>query len=330
MSKVSIERITKIIRFIRQRGSASMSFLKEELEVSEATLKRDFAFLQDRLGCPLEWDRTKRGWVIRDELAAGGRFELPGVWFDSSEVVALLTMLHLVEGVQPGLLEDHVAPLKLRLRSMLAEGTMSTRPIENKIRLIHFAPRKVEPKHFQQVASGLLEGKRLHLEYWNRDRKESTKRIISPQQLVHYRENWFLDAWCHSRNALRSFSLDAIQSVRVLEESSIEISSKEMEDHFRSGYGIFAGPATKRAQLKFTPERAQWISKETWHHNQTNAYAEDGSYLLEVPYSNDQELIMDLLRHSPEVEVIAPPELRQKLHAMLCAASEINFPLTRQ
>ncbi len=330
MSKVSIERITKIIRFIRQRGSASMSFLKEELEVSEATLKRDFAFLQDRLGCPLEWDRTKRGWVIRDELAAGGRFELPGVWFDSSEVVALLTMLHLVEGVQPGLLEDHVAPLKLRLRSMLAEGTMSTRPIENKIRLIHFAPRKVEPKHFQQVASGLLEGKRLHLEYWNRDRKESTKRIISPQQLVHYRENWFLDAWCHSRNALRSFSLDAIQSVSVLDESSIEISSKEMEDHFRSGYGIFAGPATKRAQLKFTPERAQWISKETWHHNQTNAYAEDGSYLLEVPYSNDQELIMDLLRHSPEVEVIAPPELRQKLHAMLCAASEINFPLTRQ
>ncbi|HQU79930.1 MAG TPA: WYL domain-containing protein [Azonexus sp.] len=330
MSKVSIERITKIIRFIRQRGSASMSFLKEELEVSEATLKRDFAFLQDRLGCPLEWDRTKRGWVIRDELAAGGRFELPGVWFDSSEVVALLTMLHLVEGVQPGLLEDHVAPLKLRLRSMLAEGTMSTRPIENKIRLIHFAPRKVEPKHFQQVASGLLEGKRLHLEYWNRDRKESTKRIISPQQLVHYRENWFLDAWCHSRNALRSFSLDAIQSVRVLDESSIEISSKKMEDHFRSGYGIFAGPATKRAQLKFTPERAQWISKETWHHNQTNAYAEDGSYLLEVPYSNDQELIMDLLRHSPEVEVVAPPELRQKLHAMLCAASEINFPLTRQ
>lgn len=330
MSKVSIERITKIIRFIRQRGSASMAFLKDELEVSEATLKRDFAFLQDRLGCPLEWNRTKRGWIIRDELIAGGRFELPGVWFDSSEVVALLTMLHLVEGVQPGLLEDHVAPLKSRLRSMLAEGTISARPIENKIRLIHFAPRKVEPEHFQQVASGLLEGKRLNLEYWNRDRKESSKRIISPQQLVHYRENWFLDAWCHTRNALRSFSLDAIQSVKVLDESCIEISAKEMEDHFRGGYGIFAGQATKRAQLKFTPARAQWVSKETWHHNQTNAYSEDGSYVLEIPYSNDQELIMDLLRHSPEVEVISPPELRKKLHTMLSAASEINAPIPRQ
>lgn len=280
MSKVCIERITKIVSFIRQRGSASMSFLKEELEVSEATLKRDFDFLRDRVGCPLEWDRTKRGWVIRDDLAEGGRFELPGVWFDSSEVIALLTMLHLVEGVQPGLLKEHVAPLKSRLRSMLAEGTISEHSIEHKLRLIHFAPRKVESKHFQQIASGLVEGKRLYIEYWNRDRKESTRRVISPQQLVHYRENWILDAWCHSKNALRSFALDAIQSIRVLDELAIEVSPKEMQEHFRSGYGIFAGAAAHRALLKFTSDRAQWVGKETWHHDQTSSYLEDGSYML--------------------------------------------------
>lgn len=324
MSKVSIERITKIVRLIRLRGSVPMSFLKEELEVSEATLKRDFDFLRDRLGCPLVWDRGKRGWVIQDDLTETGKFELPGIWFDSSEIIALLTMLHLLEGVQPGLLENHVAPLKSRLKIMLAEGTTSAQPIELKLRLIHFAPRKVEPKHFQQVASGLLEGKRLHLQYWNRDRKESTERVISPQHLVHYRENWFVDAWCHKRNALRSFSLDAIQSVRVLDESAIEVTPEKMEEHFGGGYGIFAGAARHRARLKFTPERAQWVSKERWHHDQTSIYLEDGSYVLEVPYSNDQELIMDLLRHSPEVEVLEPPELRHKLHSVLCAAATKN------
>ena len=65
-----------------------------------------------------------------------------------------------------------------------------------------------------------------------------------------------------------------------------------------------------------------WLIR--WHHDQTSAYLEDGSYVLEVPYSNDQELVMDLLRHSPEVEVIAPPELRRKLHTMLCAAAAKN------
>lgn len=326
MSKVSVERMTKIVRFIRKRGSVPMKFLVDELEVSQASIKRDIEFLRDRLRCPLDWDRSKRGWVICDDPAEGGRFELPGVWFDSSEVFALLTMLHLVEGVQPGLLADHVGPLKTRLRSMLAEGTKSASPIERKLRLIHFAPRKVEPKHFQTIAGALLQGKRLRLQYWNRERSEQTSRVISPQQLVHYRENWVLDAWCHLRNELRIFAVEAVQTVHVLDEAAVEVSPEEMQAHFRSGYGIFAGKARHRARVKFSAKRAQWVDKETWHHDQTSTYLADGSYVLEVPYSNDQELIMDLLRHSPEVEVLDPPELRQKLHTALCAAASKNSP----
>lgn len=326
MSKISVERMTKIVRFIRKRRSVSMAFLKEALEVSAASVKRDIEFLRDRLGCPLEWDRSLRGYVIRDDLAEGGRFELPGVWFDASEVLALLTMLHLVDGVQPGLLEEHVGPLKARLRSMLAEGSRSAQPIERKIKLVHFAPRKVEPKHFQLVVGALLESRRLVLQYWSRDRQTETERVISPQQLVHYRENWVLDAWCHRRNALRSFALDAIQSVRVLDETAVEISEEEMQDYFRGGYGIFAGAAKYRARLKFTPERAQWVGEEVWHHDQASRYLDDGSYVLEVPYSNDQELLMDLLRHCPEVEVLAPAALREKLYAALRAAAEKKRP----
>lgn len=324
MSKVSIERMTKIVHFIRKHKSVPMSFLREELEVSAASIKRDIEFLRDRFGCPLEWDRSLRGYVIRDELAVGGRFELPGVWFDSSEILALLTMIHLVDGVQPGLLEEHVGSLKTRLRGMLAEGTKSTGSIERKVKLIHFAVRKVEPKHFQLVVDALLKGRRLSLQYWSRGRRERTERIISPQQLVHYRENWLLDAWCHSRNALRTFALEAIQGVHILDEPAVEIDQEEMQEHFRSGYGIFAGAAKYRARLKFTPERAQWVGKESWHHDQESRYLEDGSYILEVPYSNDQELLMDLMRHSPEVEVLAPLELRDKLYAALSAAAEKN------
>jgi len=301
-----------------------MDSLTRELEVSQASVKRDLDFLRDRMGCPLQWDRSKRGYVIRDELAAGGRFELPGVWFDSSEVFALLTMLHLVEGVQPGLLEEHIGPLKARLRTMLSAGTKSTAPLERKLRLIHFVPRKVEPKHFQVIAGALLEDRQLELTYWNRDRQEQTQRIISPQKLVHYRENWILDAWCHLRQGLRSFALEAIEQVRVLNEPAMEVAEQELVEHFQAGYGIFAGPATHRARLKFTAGRAQWVSKESWHHDQICGFESDGSYVLEVPYSNDQELLMDLLRHSPEVEVLAPPELRTKLHDALCAAASKN------
>lgn len=133
MSMVSIERIARIVRIIRIRGSVAMEVLVRELKVSKASIKRDLEFLKDRLGCPLEWNRSLRGYVIRDDLAKGGRFELPGLWFDSSELFALLTMLHLVEGVQPGLLTEHVGPLRTRLRDMLAQGGRSATSIERKV-----------------------------------------------------------------------------------------------------------------------------------------------------------------------------------------------------
>jgi predicted DNA-binding transcriptional regulator YafY len=317
-TKISLERFNKIIRLLKKKGAVPMRELRSELSVSESSVKRDIEFLQSRFECPIKWDRSKRGWVLNDD----GQFQLPGVWFEASEVFALLAMLHLVEGVQPGLLEDHIAPLKDRLRRMLAEGAKSAKRIDSKVKLIHFAPRKVEPKHFQVVTSALLDGKQLHLTYWNRDKQERTERVISPQQLVHYRENWFLDAWCHKNMGLRTFSLETIDAARILDAPSKEVSAEEMREHFQSGYGIFAGKATNRALLKFTPARAEYVSLETWHPDQTSSVLDDKSYLLEVPYSNDQELVMDLLRHGPEVEVLGPPALRAKVQLLLCAAAQ--------
>jgi len=322
VSKVGIERFAKIVHLARRKSGVTMSTLQKELEVSEASIKRDFTYLKERLHCPLEWDAKKRAHFLRDDPANGGRFELPGLWFDAPEMFALLMMLHLVKGVQPGLLEEHIAPMKDRLREILAKGGKPAKQIEKKVKLIHFAPRKVELKNFKTVATALLEGKRLRMKYFNRDKKEKTDRVISPLQLVHYRENWVLDAWCHEREALRTFGLEAVEGMEALSEPAIEVSREDMDNHFQSGYGIFAGIASNRAVIKFTPERAQWVSKETWHRNQTASWAEDGSYILEVPYSNDSELLMDIMRYGADVEVMSPPALRKRIKSILSAATK--------
>jgi predicted DNA-binding transcriptional regulator YafY len=318
VTKISLQRISKIVRLIRKKGVVPMRVFRDEFEgVSEKTITRDIAFLQDRFECPIEWSRSKGGWVIDDD----GRFELPGVWFEASEVFALLMMLRLVKGVQPGLLEDHLAPLENRLRRMLAVGAPKAN-LEGKVKLIQFAPRRVDPKHFQVLASALLDGKKLRMKYWVRERQELTERTVSPQQLTHYRENWLLDAWCHWRGGLRSFSLEAIRQAQVLDEPADKVPQQAMDEHFQSGYGIYAGKAKYRAKLKFSPSRAEFVSLETWHPDQTSQVLEDGSYILEVPYANDQELVADLLRHGSEVEVLGPPELRRKVHDSLCVAAK--------
>ena len=61
---------------------------------------------------------------------------------------------------------------------------------------------------------------------------------------------------------------------------------------------------------------------EQWHPKQKARFDKDGSYLLDVPYSDSRELAMDILRQGPGVEVLAPAALRKEVAAQLKAALE--------
>jgi predicted DNA-binding transcriptional regulator YafY len=90
-----------------------------------------------------------------------------------------------------------------------------------------------------------------------------------------------------------------------------------MNEHFTKSYGIFSGGADKTAQLKFSPKSARWVSGESWHPDQRGRFEKDGSYVLEFEYSQDPELIMDILKHGEDVEVLAPPDLKKKVISKL-------------
>ena len=137
--------------------------------------------------------------------------------------------------------------------------------------------------------------------------------MISPQQLVHYRDNWYVDAWCHLRRGLRSFSIDAIQTAHALDTPAKEIDLAAMRQQLDSSYGIFAGEARDWAELRFSAVRAGWVQHEIWHRQQQGVLHPDGRYTLRVPYADARELIGDILRYGPEVEVIAPASLRQQV-----------------
>ena len=179
------------------------------------------------------------------------------------------------------------------------------------MRLLSTAKRTVESRFFTDITIALLERKRIEIDAWNRGRNETNTRTISPQRLVHYRDNWYVDAWCHLRNDLRSFSVDAIQRVKVLREKARNVTSAKLDEHFASAYGIFGGQATAWAILRFSPERARWVQSERWHSEQQAEVLPDGSYRLRVPYADARELLMDILRHGRHVEVEGPESLRR-------------------
>jgi predicted DNA-binding transcriptional regulator YafY len=314
------ERFYKIQRLLQARGTVRLADLLRELGGSRATFKRDLEYMRDRMNAPIEWDREKRGYRFVEAAAGAPRYELPGLWFSPEEIRALLTMQHLLASLQPGLLEPHVKPLLARLRAALGAGEHPADEIERRIRILHLGARQLALPHFERVASAVLNRQRLHIAYVSRGSNERTEREISPQRLVHYRENWYCDAWCHLREDLRSFAVDAIQSAEPVDRRAKNIPERDLDEVLASGYGIFSGRKTTWAKLRFTPERARWVASEEWHPQQKSRFEADGSYLLEVPFSDDRELVMDILRHGSHVAVLEPAGLRTAVRDQLAAA----------
>lgn len=314
------ERFYKIEQLLHERRFASFEQIQEALGVSRATVKRDLQYLRDRLHAPITYDRFNNGYHFESPQPHAPRFELPGLWFNSSEILALLTMQNLLEEVQPGLLGPHIAPLQTRLRSLLGSQEDAPEDIARRIRILHAAKRRSELKWFELIAATLLKRRRLRIRHWSRARDEETEREVSPQRLVHYRDNWYLDAWCHLRDEVRSFAVDAIRHAAPLESRAKEVAKRDLDATLGAGYGIFSGATVEWARLRFTPEHARWVASEQWHPQQKSTSDADGSYLLELPYSNPTELVMDILRHGAGVEVLAPKALRDAVQRELSSA----------
>ncbi len=158
--------------------------------------------------------------------------------------------------------------------------------------------------------------------YFTRSRNERSERVVSPQRMVHYKENWYLIAWCHKADGLRMFALDAIEEARQLNKAARSVVKMQVDEMIGRDFGIYSGQQRLWAKLQFSPDQARWVEAEVWHPEQKSSHLDDGSYLLEVPYGNPRELILEILRFGPDVKVIEPHSLRDEIKKRLRRAVE--------
>lgn len=290
-----------------RRTPISLSRLTERLECSEATVKRLIRKLREELGAPIE-HRRGLGYQLRGDPQSG-LSELPGLWFSPSELLALLTAHQLFAQLEPGLLDEQISPLKRRIEKLLNDPRAGDEQLTRHVRVVPVAARRIDRHRFRMICDALIKRRRVQTRYRARSSEHGTQRELSPHRLSHYRNNWYLDAWCHLRSGMRRFALERMDQIRLLDTPASPIEPGELESLDRA-YGIFRGSGMHRARLRFSAFRARWIGEESWHPNQHGQWLPDGRFELCLPFDDPTELIMDILRHGPDVEVLEPPELR--------------------
>lgn len=305
-----IFRLNKLSKYLSHCiGPILLADIADYFSCSTRTIRRDIALLIDEAGAPFFISDNR---VYRDKSSMQ-KMHIAGHWLTTDELHALLVLSNSLNQLQAGLLADQLEPFKAQIEQRLGHQGQPSTALSHKIKIIQIATSVLNQEIFSLVAQALDSQQRLSIRFWNRAEDRVTEREISPQQLIRYRDHWFLDAFCHYRQAIRSFSLDAINQAWLLKQPSLKLDTEQLKHHFETSYGIFAGQADQQAVLNFSAYQARWTQFEIWHPEQKTRWLNDGRYQLTIPYKHDTELIQDILKYGPEIEVIAPPKLRQKV-----------------
>jgi proteasome accessory factor C len=303
-----------------RRTPIPLTDIMNELECAKATAARYIEDMRRYLDAPLAYDRKLNGYYY-DQQHAEKPYQLPGLWFSAEELNGLLICHQILQNISPGLLSQQISQLQQRINQLFKLQPHSPADISQKIKILSIGRRLKDDAQFKKIATSLFNGKQIDIEYTARGESAAqTRRIVSPQQLVYYRDNWYLAAHCHYRDQLRVFAVDNIDSAKILEQNVLLIEPELLEQFLTSSYGIFSGDAQHTAVLEFTQARAKWVADENWHPKQQGQWLDNGNYQLSIPFNDSRELIMDILKHGAEVEVKAPQFLidgvREQIESM--------------
>lgn len=306
------ERVYRLHQILsRRKTPISMADLRDLFEArSESTVKRSISFLKT-LGAPI-YCSEGLGYSYDKHIA----FELPSVWFTPEELQALLTIQKLTSHLSEGFFEESTRIIQDKAEKLLGEHLHAEQSAQ-RIRILATGSRSKHLPMFPIVASAVVAQKRLLIHYESRSYGQQSQREVSPQRLIYYKGNWYLDVWCHQADGFRSFAVEKIKQAKNVEKPCKKFSEKVLNTHFTTSFGIFSGQPTATAVLRFSSQVTPWVQDEEWFPDMKGKKLADGGLELHIPYHNPTELIMEICRYGANVEVIEPPDLRQKVKDVL-------------
>jgi predicted DNA-binding transcriptional regulator YafY len=299
----------------RSKYSVPLKTILDELGCSEATFHRIRGFMRSSLGAPIVFNRNYGGYSY--DKTDGQTFELPGFWLTKDEIEALLCLDNAVESMHEGFFSDLLDPVRKRFEPLLKAQRTTLNTLRERIKILSIGSRDCDREIFRTIAAAVVRRRRIAITHRPLEDDEPLKRVVSPQALVRYRDNWYVDAFCHLRKHLRTFALNRIESAGPAKGKFRKVPAGKMQAFYADSYGIFTGPADKKAVIDFTGTAAREVSNEQWHPKQKGEWFNDKTFRLAVPYGHSRELVMDILRWGEEAEVKGPEELRKTVKSKI-------------
>lgn len=165
----------------------------------------------------------------------------------------------------------------------------------------------------EEIKTSITKRKIIHVKYNSFSSGIVNKRKIAPYQTFIHDGFCYLVGHCYYRNEIRTFRIDRIQELQILQEEFDMDPNFNLENYMKSSWMIGKGEKTK-VTIKFTPPIAQLIEEAQWHESQQiEKIDENGTILFTVVVEGTWEIKKWILGFGKYAEVLEPVALREEI-----------------
>lgn len=216
------DRLFQIVNYLQGRKLAiTADQIAEELEVCVRTVYRDMRDLM-LSGVPIQ-SEAGVGYMLDKD------YHLPPLMFDVEEIEALVLGAAMVgswtdeqmAGVSRRVLDKVKAALPDRSQSIINETALFALPSAGKL------PWTVD---FGAIRRSIRSKNKINISYAD-ENGDQTKRTIRPLAMASFAPVWLVMGWCELRNDFRSFRLDRIEEMDILEKCFKDEPGKTLDDY---------------------------------------------------------------------------------------------------
>ena len=313
--KPQYRRLLFIDREIRRGRYPNCRSLAEAWEVSAKTIQRDIDYLRYDLNAPIDYDPARFGFAYTEP-----NYRLPAISISESDLFAVCVAEQALRAFRNTPLHERLLSVFNKIEDSLPDR-ISVHPawLDSRVTVFAEAITTIRPEVWENIAIGMREDRQLAIHYAGVGRTPGD-RTIDPYHLVSHRGEWYVIAYCHRSDGIRTFAVSRIHSA-TLGEITFELPEQYDEQALtREQFGIRWDAKERAVAIRFDPKAAPYIRERIWHPGQELRPKADGSLEIHFRTRHLQEVRDWILSWGAHARPLKPKALVSMVHDELTAA----------
>lgn len=307
-TKPLLKRLIFLDKEISSGTYPNKNSISKKYQISLKTVQRDIDFLKTQYDAPIEYDFTRKGFYYYRE------FSLCPLKLSEGDFFMLAVTEKVLEQYKDSPIRERVMIFFEKIKILFNDEISIYSDELDTIMSFDIGPlRNVKKEYFDKLEKAIRERYIVEITYHSNYNNTDSLRKIDPLHLKNYKGDWYLIAYCHSRNDIRLFALSRIKSFKLKDIQFRPHTDFNIEDIMKTSFGIYINKKISNVKIKFSAFQSRWIKEKVWHPSQQIKGNKDGSIVLSLKVNNLEELKRWVLQYGKEAEVITPKVLRNDM-----------------